>query len=57
MWSTDQSFNIVSEAERDVFLEFRYFLYDPMDFGYLISGSSSFSKHSLYIDWDMEVLN
>ena len=39
--------NVVNEAEVDVFLEFPYFFYDPMDIGNLISGSSSFSKTSL----------
>ena len=41
--------NVVNEAEVDVFLEFPYFFYDPMDIGNLISGSSTFSKSSLYI--------
>ena len=31
-------FSVVSEAEGDVFLEFSYFFYDPMDVGNLISG-------------------
>ena len=31
------------------FLEFPCFLYDPMDVGNLISGSSNFSKPSLYV--------
>ena len=31
------------------FLEFLCFLYDPMDVGNLISGSSALSKPSLYI--------
>ena len=34
--------------EVDVFLEFSCFSYDPMDVGNLISGSSAFSKSSLY---------
>ena len=34
---------------RCFFLEFSYFFYDPMDVGNLISGSSAFSKSSLYI--------
>ena len=33
----------------DVFLEFPSFLYDPVNVGNLISGSSSFSKPSLDI--------
>ena len=44
-----KGFGIVSEAEVDVFLEFSCFFYDPMDVGNLISGSSAFSKSSLYI--------
>ena len=44
-----QAFSIVSEAEVGVFLEFRYFLCDPTNAGSLISGSSAFSKPSLYI--------
>ena len=43
-----KGFGIVSEAEVDVFLEFSYFFYDPMDVGNLISGSSAFSKSILY---------
>ena len=42
-------FSIVSEAEVDVFLEFPCFFYDPTNVGHLISGSSAFSKSSLYI--------
>ena len=41
--------NIVNEAEIDAFLEFFCFLYDPIDVGNLISGSSAFSKSSLNI--------
>ena len=44
---TVKGFAIVSEA--DVFLKFPCFLYDPMDGGNLISGSSAFSKTSLNI--------
>ena len=40
--------------EADVFLEFPYFLYDPMNAGNLISGSSTFSKTSLYF-WNFSV--
>ena len=32
-----------------VFLEFFCFFYDPVDVGSLISGSSAFSKSSLYV--------
>ena len=42
-------FHVVNEAELDVFLEFPWFLCDPMDVGYLSSGSSAFSKSSLFI--------
>ena len=40
---------IVNKAEVDVFLEFPCFFYYPTDVGNLISGSSAFSKSSLYI--------
>jgi len=41
---------VVSEAEVDVFfLKFPCFLYDPANVSNLISGSSAFSKSSLYI--------
>ena len=40
---------MVNETELDDFLEFPYFFYDPTDVGILISGSSAFSKSSLYI--------
>ena len=40
---------MVNETTVDVFLEFPCFFCDPVDFGYLISGSSAFSKSSLYI--------
>ena len=40
---------IVHEAEVDVFPEFPFFLYDPANVGNLMSGSSAFSKPSLYI--------
>ena len=46
---TVKGFGLVSKAEVDVFLEFSCFLYDPMDVGNLISGSSAFSKSSLNI--------
>ena len=49
MIHTVKGFHVVNEAEVDVFLEFLCFLYDPVDVGNLISGSSDFSKHSLYI--------
>ena len=46
---TVKGFNIVSEADVDVFLEFPCFFYDPADVGNLLSGSSAFSKSSLYV--------
>ena len=49
-----KGFSIVSEAEIDVFLEVSCFFYDPIDVGNLISGSSAFSKSSLYI-WKFSV--
>ena len=54
LWSTLSEANAVHEAEVDVFLEFPCYLYDPMDVGNLISGSSAFSKSSLYI-WNFSV--
>ena len=44
-----QSFGIVNKIEVDVFLEFSYFFYDPMNVGNLISCSSAFSKSSCNI--------
>ena len=49
-----KDFSRVHEAEVDVFLEFSCFFYDPVDVGNLISGSSAFSKFSLYI-WKFSV--
>ena len=46
---TVKGFSVVNKAEVDVFLEFPFFSYDPMDVGNLISGSSAFSKSSLNI--------
>ena len=51
---TVKGFGIVNEAEVDVFLEFPCFLYDPTKVGNMISGSSAFSKSSLYI-WKFSV--
>ena len=42
-------FSAVNEVEVDVFLELPSFFYDPVDASNLISGSSAFSKSSLYI--------
>ena len=44
-----KGFTIVNEAEVDAFLKFHCFLYDPISIDNLISGSSAFSKPSLYI--------
>ena len=44
---TVKVFSIVNKAEVDVFLELSSFFDDPADVGYLISGSSAFSKTNL----------
>ena len=44
---TVNGFSVINEV--DVFLEIPCFLYDPVNFGSLISGSSASSKPSLYI--------
>ena len=49
-----KDFSVVNKAEVDVFLEFLCFFYDAMNIGNLISGSSAFSKSSLYI-WKCSV--
>ena len=49
-----KGFSVVNETEVDVFLEFLCFFYDSVDVGNLISGSSAFSKSSLYI-WNFSV--
>ena len=46
---TVKGFSIVNESEVVVFMKSPCFLYDPVDVGNLISGSSAFSKSSLYI--------
>ena len=51
---TVEGFNVVNEAEVDVFLEVSCFFYDPTDVGNLISGSPVFSKSSLNI-WKFSV--
>ena len=51
---TVKGFAIVNKAEIDVFLELSCFSHDPGDVGNLISGSSAFSKTSLYI-WKFTV--
>ena len=49
MIHTVKGFGVVNKAEVDVFLELSCFVYDPVDVGNLISGSSAFSKSSLNI--------
>ena len=49
MIHTVKGFGIVNKAEIDVFLELSCFFDDPEDVGNLISGSSAFSKSSLYV--------
>ena len=44
-----KGFSVVDETDIDVFLKFPSFLYNPVNVGYLISSSSSFSKPSLDI--------
>ena len=44
-----KDFTLVDETEGDDFLEFSCFLYDPVNVGNLISGSSACSKPSLYV--------
>ena len=51
---TSKALSVVSESEVDVFLELSCFFHDPVDVGNLISGSSAFSKTSLYI-WKFSV--
>ena len=51
---TVKDFTIVDETEGDDFLEFSCFLYDPVNVGNLISGSSVLSKPSLDI-WEFLV--
>ena len=53
---TVKGFGIVNNAEVDVFLEFSCFIYDPMDVGDLISGSSAFSTSNLNIHLEVYVL-
>ena len=52
---TVKGFSIADKTEIDVLLEFPCFFYDPTDVGKLISGSSAFSKSSLYI-WKFSIL-
>ena len=46
---TAKGFGLMNKEEIDVFLEFSCFFDDPTDVGNLISGSSDFSKSTLYI--------
>ena len=54
MIHTVKGISIVNESEIDVFLEFPCLFCDPADVGNLISGSSAFSKSSLYV-WNFLV--
>ena len=47
MIHTVKGFSVVSETKVDVLLEFPCFLYETVNVGNLISGSSAFSKPSL----------
>ena len=49
-----KGFSIVNEADVDFFLILWFFSYDSTDDGNFISGSSAFSKSSLYI-WKFSV--
>ena len=49
MIHTIKGFSVVNEAEVGIFLELSCFSYDSVDVENLISGSSAFSKPSLYI--------
>ena len=48
---TVNGFGVVNKAEGDGFLELSCFFDDPTDVGNLTSGSSAFSKYTLYI-WE-----
>ena len=51
---TVKGFDVLDKAQVDVFLELSCFFDNPSDVGNLISGSSAFSKSSLYI-WNFSV--
>ena len=51
---TVKGFGIVNKAEIEIFLELSCFFDDSVDVGYLISGSSAFSKTTLNI-WKFKV--
>ena len=54
VFHTVKGFGIVNKAKVDGFLEFSRFFNDPTNVGSLISGSSAFSKSSLYI-WKFSI--
>ena len=54
VFHTVKGFNVVNEAEVDVFVELPCFFYDPVDVGNLISDSFAFSKSSFYT-WKFSV--
>ena len=54
MVHTVKGFSVVNEAQVDAFLEFSCLVHDPINVGNVISGSSAFSKSSLYI-WKFSV--
>ena len=54
MWSGIPTCKNFPQVFQVIFLEFPCFFYDAMDVGNLISGSSAFSKSSLYI-WKCSV--
>ena len=49
-----KGFGVVCKAEVDVLLEFASFLYDSVNVGNLVSGSSAFSKTNLNL-WKFTV--
>jgi len=51
---TVKGFGVVNKAEANYFPQLSWFFYDPTDVGNLTSGSSAFSKSSLYI-WNFMV--
>ena len=51
---TVKGFGVVNKVEVDITVELSCIFGDPMDGGNLISGSSAFSKSSLYI-WNLTV--
>ena len=55
MIHTVKGFNIVNEAEVDIFLEFSFFFYDSTAVGNLIPGSSDFCKSSLNNIWKFSI--